>query len=139
MEKIRLHLKNDIGDLGKMIKELDRISNLWGLSMKDTMNINLLLEEIVTNIVFYAYDDEKDHSIVLSFEKIGNQIRIEVKDDGKPFNILEAREPDIEGKSLNERKIGGLGIHFVRHFSDEIHYDRKNDENILTIIKLIQS
>ena len=64
---------------------------------------------------------------------------LEVKDDGKPFNILEASEPDIEGKGLNERKIGGLGIHFVRHFSDDIHYERNNNENILTIIKLIQS
>ena len=88
MNKIRLHLKNDIKDLEVMIRELDRISSIWEIPMKQTMNLNLILEEVITNIVFYAYDDEKDHSIIVSLEKENDKIFICVEDDGKPFKLI---------------------------------------------------
>lgn len=137
MNKIRLHLKNDIKDLELMIRELDRISSLWQIPMRQTMNINLILEEIITNIVFYAYDDNKDHSIIVSLEKVNDTISIFVEDDGKPFNILEAEDPKLEDLDVEQRQIGGLGIHFVKKLADKIVYDRKEGKNILHIVKSI--
>ncbi len=116
-----MHLKNDIKDLELMIRELDRVSSLWKIPMKQTMNINLILEEIITNIVFYAYDDKKDHSIIVSLEKENNEIHICVEDDGQPFNMLEAKEPQIKDVDVDDRQIGGLGIYFVKKLAWFMH------------------
>jgi serine/threonine-protein kinase RsbW len=59
-------------------------------------------------------------------------MKVEVEDDGRPFNPLEAPPPDI-GKPLAEREVGGLGIHLVRKMMDELEYRRENDKNLLIL------
>jgi anti-sigma regulatory factor (Ser/Thr protein kinase) len=59
-------------------------------------------------------------------------IEIEIKDDGRPFNPLEAPPPDM-GKPLAAKQVGGLGIHLVREMMDELEYRRENDKNLLIL------
>jgi serine/threonine-protein kinase RsbW len=66
------------------------------------------------------------------------EIKAEVEDDGEPFNPLEAPEPDTE-KSLEERTIGGLGIHLVRKLMDRLEYKREGERNLLTVRKYRES
>jgi len=61
---------------------------------------------------------------------------VEVEDDGRQFNPLELPEPDLE-KKLEERPIGGLGIHLVRNLMDELEYRRTHNKNILIMKKKI--
>ncbi|MGH7846312.1 MAG: ATP-binding protein, partial [Candidatus Binatia bacterium] len=60
------------------------------------------------------------------------EVKAEVEDDGQPFNPLEAPEPDTT-KPLNERTIGGLGIHFARKLVDGFEYKRQGDRNLMAM------
>jgi len=104
------------------------------LDNKIVFDLNLVLDELVTNIIHYAYDDNDKHLINISLEKKENEIEIKIIDDGKKFNPLQKEEADIN-LSLEEREIGGLGIHIVRHKTDNISYERKNNQNILSLFK----
>ena len=67
---------------------------------------------------------------------VDNELVVKVEDDGREFNPLELPEPDLEQK-LEERPIGGLGIHLVRNLMDELDYKRTHNKNILTMKKKI--
>jgi anti-sigma regulatory factor (Ser/Thr protein kinase) len=94
--------------------------------------MKLALDEILTNIISYAYDDAKEHIIVIRLSLDQEKWTVEVEDDGRPFNPLNAPEPDTK-QLLGERPIGGLGIYLVRKLIDELEYRRQNDRNILVM------
>jgi anti-sigma regulatory factor (Ser/Thr protein kinase) len=94
--------------------------------------VNLVLEEIITNVISYGYEDSSEHEISVRLSWKDPRIEIEIKDDGRPFNPLEAPPPDM-GKPLVERQIGGLGIHLVRKMMDESEYRRESDKNFLVL------
>ena len=102
---------------------------------KKVYQINLALEEILVNIARYAYAPDKG-LIDISYEISDNpkQLKVIIKDKGKAFNPLEKEEPDLEA-SVQDRKIGGLGIYIVKNIVDDIKYQRINNENILEFIK----
>jgi serine/threonine-protein kinase RsbW len=95
-------------------------------------NVKVVLDEILTNIISYAYADAGEHSIVTRFSLEQGQLTVQVEDDGRPFNPLNAPEPDTK-QLLEERPIGGLGIYLVRKLIDELEYRRQNERNILVM------
>ena len=100
------------------------------------MEINLVLEELFTNVVFYAFDDKEDHIITLDFMLIDvHQMQICLADDGKPFNLLEKKMDNVVDKPLEDRKIGGLGIHFVREMMNNVEYRRQDEKNVVILTK----
>ncbi len=106
-----------------------------GVEHKKIYQVNLALEEILVNIAKYAYPDDKG-IIDISYE-IGDdnkQLKVVIKDKGIEFNPLEKEDPDLEA-SVENRKIGGLGIYIVKNIMDDIKYHRSNNENVLEIIK----
>ncbi len=135
---MKLVLKNNIDELTRLITAVELYGEENKIELKDIMNLSLVLEEIFTNIVFYAFNDNESHEIEVSFEKSGDAILLEVSDDGSEFNILEKPELDNLDKPAMERTIGGLGIHFVKKLMDEIIYNRIDDRNILKMKKLIE-
>jgi len=92
--------------------------------------INLAIEEIVTNIIKYGYDDTAPHAITVFLTLLPDTIRLRLEDDGHPFDPLQAPEPDIHA-SLDKRQVGGLGLLLVREIVGRIAYRRENDANIL--------
>lgn len=94
--------------------------------------VNLAIEEIVTNIIKYGYDDTDPHAITVNLTLFPDTIRLQLKDDGHPFDPLQTPEPDIH-VPLDQRKIGGLGLHLVRETASHIAYRRENGANILKI------
>ena len=102
---------------------------------KKVYQINLALEEILVNIARYAYVPGSG-KIDISYEISDNpkQLRVIIKDKGKAFNPLEKEEPDLDA-SVQDRKIGGLGIYIVKNIVDDIKYQRTNNENVLEFIK----
>jgi anti-sigma regulatory factor (Ser/Thr protein kinase) len=97
-------------------------------------DLNLALEEILTNIMSHGYVDEREHEIRVSLSLQPGAVRIEVEDDGRPFNPLQAPEVDTT-KPLDERMAGGLGIHLVRRLMDGLEYKRERERNRLTMRK----
>jgi serine/threonine-protein kinase RsbW len=103
------------------------------------MEMNLILEELVSNILFYAYDDEGSHEIRIRVEKERDELHLEVTDDGKPFNLLELPDDADYHEPAEKRKIGGLGIHFIKTLAGKIEYTRTGDRNIVKITKKFQT
>ena len=127
---------NQVEQLEELAGILETVSEEWDIPVKVSLNLNLVLEELITNIIFYGYDDKNEHLIYIRLYKKDNEIEIQIEDDGKEFNPLLVAEPDID-ESIENRKIGGLGIHFVRKIMDSMNYRRSDDKNILTLTKNI--
>jgi anti-sigma regulatory factor (Ser/Thr protein kinase) len=106
-----------------------------GASVKIQTQIEVAVEELFVNIAYYAYSPDIGNVVInveKDFEK--KQISFTFTDTGKPYNPLEKPDPDIT-LSAEERSIGGLGIYMVKKSMDDIRYEYKNGQNILTIMK----
>ena len=122
-------------NLPEVMAFLDGELEKAGCPMKTQMQIDLAADEIFSNISMYAYPSGTGEVTVrFESEDSAGVIWIVFLDTGTPFNPLEGKTPDIT-LSAEERPIGGLGIHLVRHIMDDIRYERKDDKNILTLIK----
>jgi len=133
MKQIKLNLTNDIGKLREIQLFLDEKAETWGLSPKLVFNLNLVLEELFSNIVFYAYDDLETHDIEFTFTLTDQVLVISIRENGKAFNPLERNEMISLDEKLENKKIGGLGIYLVKKLVDEVTYERVGDYNLLTI------
>ena len=95
--------------------------------------LNLVLEELGVNIVNYS---GATGDIEISLASDDERVTVEISDDGRPFNpLLDQETPDISAP-LDDRPVGGLGIHLVRSMMDEMRYSREDGKNKLAISKL---
>ena len=130
----RIELRNTLEDLPVLERALASFASDRGLTRDDLNRLNLVLEELMINVISYAYDDQDEHQIVVRLGLENDELVIEVEDDGRPFNPLEVPPPDLD-RPLIERQVGGLGLHLVRNFVDEIHYRRIEGKNVLSLSK----
>lgn len=106
----------------------------WPLDL--VFKVNLVLEEIVINVMNYAHD-EGLHPIEITLTSAADSLTIEVVDDGRPFDPLtDAPEPNTTA-DLQDRNVGGLGVHFVREMMDDVSYRREDGKNRLTMVALL--
>ena len=120
--------------------ELDRVSAAveelaeredWPPEM--VYRVTLVIEELVVNIINHGHDDGV-HDIEIAMASEPDALTVEITDDGRPFDPLsDAPEPDLDSL-LEDRPVGGLGIHLVRTMMDEVHYRREQDRNHTTLI-----
>jgi serine/threonine-protein kinase RsbW len=97
-------------------------------------DVCIALDEILTNITDYAYTDDAEHEIDIRFEVLDNVLEVVIEDGGAPFDPLAIPAPDVSAP-LHERRVVGVGIHFVRSLMDEVAYDRVGDRNRLVLRK----
>jgi len=97
---------------------------------------DLALEEHLTNVFNYGYDDKKFHEIRVRLSYDASSLQVEVEDDGRPYNPIE-QPPADTAAPLDQRGIGGLGVHLMRHFMDRLDYRREGNRNILCMTKRI--
>lgn len=131
-EVIAVELKNQLSEIERLARIVDDFGRRHQIEVQIIYTMKLALDEILTNIISYAYDDAREHIIVIRLSLDQEKWTVEVEDDGRPFNPLNAPEPDTK-QLLGERPIGGLGIHLVRKLIDELEYRRQNDRNILVM------
>lgn len=137
MEKIfSITLKNELSEITTLAEKLQELSETDFLIKKNIFKINLALDEIFTNIVSYGFPDNSESEIKIDFFKENDKLKMRIEDEGIEFNPLLMEKPDTE-LSAEDRKIGGLGIFFVRESMDNMEYERKNKKNILTLTKLL--
>jgi len=94
--------------------------------------MNLALDEVLSNIVKYAYNASKHGSIDVELAYARGRLTAVVEDAGRPFDPLKFKRPDNAGP-LNDRRQGGLGILFVKRLVDSVLYDRSGGRNRLTL------
>ncbi|MCY4498969.1 MAG: ATP-binding protein [Rhodospirillaceae bacterium] len=96
--------------------------------------INLSIDELLTNTINYGYDDGARHRIDIAVHMDGSVIVVEITDDAKPFDPSGVAQPDTD-IPLEDRPVGGLGIHLVREMMDGFRYRRSGEHNIVTFTK----
>lgn len=131
-----LRIKNDVNELAALTQKLEELGEQWQLSVALVTNLNLVLEEAISNIIFYAFEDKNEHPIDLDFVLEDKQMTITITDDGKPFDPTKKESPDIT-LSADEREVGGLGIFLMGKIMDSLKYKRENKKNILILKKEI--
>jgi len=109
----------------------------YNCPMKDQMQINIAVDELVSNIAYYAYNpDIGPATIRISVTEDPLEVEVSFIDHGKPYDPLKKADPDT-GLPLEERGVGGLGIYMVKQTMDDIQYEYKDGNNILSIKKKI--
>ena len=130
-----LVMRNDIEQIPTLAEWIDSLDIPTELNMP----VNLAIEEAVSNVMLYAYPGTSGQVLVeytKHQEPQGQQLIFTITDSGVPFDPTQKPDADIT-LSAEERAIGGLGIHLVRQIMDEVTYERRDDKNILTLVKHI--
>ena len=102
------------------------------LTPKTEYAMTLSLEEMLTNVIKYAYDDDQQHNINISVHVGDTEAVMQLTDNGHEFNPLAEPEPDLD-QSIEDRPIGGLGLHLVRSMTQRVEYERRDSQNTLTM------
>lgn len=136
MEKICVQATKD--GMAEMMKCLTALLETRHCSGKDRMEFEIAMEELLVNVVHYAYGDGQG-DMTAEYEMVEKDRRnvsfkIVVTDEGIPYNPLNREDPDIT-LSAEERSIGGLGIFMARKFLDSLEYAYEDGKNCLTVTK----
>jgi anti-sigma regulatory factor (Ser/Thr protein kinase) len=134
MSSATLRLSNQLAELERASRWLEEFGRREGLPPRMIFEVNLALDEILTNVISYGYEPGETHGIVVELTLLPQTLRVEVEDDGRPFNPIDVPEPDFD-KPVAERPIGGLGVHLVRQVMDKVEYRRVEGRNRLTMTK----
>ena len=126
-----------IQEIPRIRKDLEFLEQEWAISKSEIRQILVIIEEIFSNIVRYAYEDKKEHTIDLSLDYSDAQIEIEIIDDGIAFNPLEYQLGPLADPATSDA--GGMGLTLVRAFSSNISYTRCSGKNHLKISKKVKS
>ncbi len=127
--------KNDLVELERLKAALDEAAEAFAIPPKVLFEINVSLDELLTNVISYGFPDGGEHEIQLEIEPIPDGLKMVLSDGGAPFNPIEAEEPDLDCP-VEERRIGGLGIMFVRKMMNTMDYAREGDRNVVTLTKV---
>lgn len=131
--QLSLKLKAEREELDRITAEVEDLGMQENWSPDLVFRVNLVLEEMVLNIIDYGTEEGVGEiEIILTLR--GDSLTIEIIDDGSPFDPLsDAPDPDLDA-TLEERRVGGLGIHLARTMMDDMRYRREQDKNHLTMV-----
>lgn len=121
-----------------MNRFLEETAEAFGLDSSLLMSLNLVMEEAVSNIIFYAYKkEETDKSIGISVTLEDDLLTVVLTDTGRPFDPTAREDPDVS-LSAEDRPIGGLGIFLIKKMMDRVVYRREADKNVFIMSKKIK-
>jgi serine/threonine-protein kinase RsbW len=130
-------IKNELTEIARLAEQVEEFGVNNNIEPRYIFNINLSLDELLTNTINYGYDDHEEHVILINMYLAESEVVIQIKDDGMPFNSLDMPDPDLS-RELEERPAGGLGIYLVRTMMDHVEYVRQGDHNIITMHKRLE-
>ena len=124
-------------NLSEVTAFIDELLEQADCPMKTRMQIELAAEEIFVNIAHYAYAPEKgDATIRVELTEEPKEARITFIDRGRPYDPLQKTDPDVT-LSAEERSIGGLGVFMTKKVMDDVSYEYRSGQNILTLKKIL--
>lgn len=135
MSKSFLTIRNDTSDIRRLARWAGMFCEANDAPATEN-RLTLVLEELLTNVVSYGYDDDDAHEIHVSLEVKDGVLTSVFDDDGRPFNPHDAQKPVMDGP-LEERSVGGLGIHLILTIMDSVEYERVDGRNRTTMTMAI--
>ncbi len=141
MERTTINLRDDMQELARLRDLVDALGRKQGWSAQVLGDVQLALEESATNVIHYAFRTggaapalAGEHEFAVRLDCTGEELTVELEDDGPPFDPLALPPPDFESP-LEEMRVGGWGIHLVRQVMDETAYRRQDGKNLLILKK----
>ena len=135
----RLIMKNEMTEVGRLRGFFFSVCREHGIDDETAKTLNLALEEWVANVIGYAYPKGMRGHVEVTADVKDEVLTLVIKDHGTPFDPTQHAEVDIDAE-LDERTIGGLGIHLVRNIMDTVEYQRTADGyNRLVLTKSLNS
>ncbi len=128
----QIKLPANLENLPKLIESVSRCVKKQGFNPGKVTEIEIALEEALVNIISHAYQNNIGDIKITCFLDDNKRFTIAIEDTGAHFDVLSVDQPNLTSK-ISERKIGGLGIFFIRKLMDGVLYQRKGNKNILTL------
>ena len=135
---VELRLANDLDSLAGLAERVERFGAEQRLPASVVNALNVALDEAVSNAINHGYEAGAPGEIAVRLRRDADRVEVEVEDDGRPFDPLQAPPPDLS-LPLERRPIGGLGIHLIRNLMDEVSYARIGGRNVLKMVKHLSS
>jgi anti-anti-sigma factor len=124
----------DLGGVARVQDTFGEFAETNGVPAAARRSMNVVLDELLTNTVTHGLAGREDGSVTIDVELHPDRLAVTLADDGKPFDPFGRGAPDTT-LSVEERPIGGLGIHLVRQLVDEVSYHRRDDRNVVVLVK----
>ncbi|WP_029898504.1 ATP-binding protein [Desulfohalovibrio reitneri] len=136
MDEFVFTLENRLSELETLRHRLEEFAAMHGLTCSCLFRVNLALDEVVTNIVSYGFEEEGGHLVEVRLRLEGGVLTVEIRDDAPPFDPTTAPMPKLE-LPPEDRPVGGLGLHLVRNVMDGVEYVRRDGINVLILTKTL--
>jgi serine/threonine-protein kinase RsbW len=121
-----------IGELRPMSEWFQGLAATAGLDPDTAWQAEVCLNEAASNIILYGHEDGIAHPITVEIEPLASGLRMTLIDDGRPFNPAEPRDLPLT-RTIEEMRVGGLGLHLLQSFTSEIQYRRDGNRNVLVL------
>ena len=128
----KISIINKLEEIETVVEHFDMFCEKNNIAMQYNQKINLSLDDLINNIISYGYQDDLEHTIEVEFTVYKEKILVIVEDDAIPFNPFEGKSVDTS-LSIDDREIGGLGIHLVKNLMSTYTYERKTNKNIVVL------
>jgi serine/threonine-protein kinase RsbW len=138
MTQTETRIRNRHAEMPAVVGMVERFGAEHRIPRNVVNDLNVALDEVLNNIISYAYLPGEQSDILVRLTMRPGEITVEIEDRGGPFDPLEAPLPDLSAP-LRERKVGGLGIHFVKQLMDDVAYARVADTNRLRLRKRLDA
>ncbi|MBL4648553.1 MAG: ATP-binding protein [Aureispira sp.] len=131
----KIVIKNTIEEVQRAIRAFETFATQYTIPNNIMMKVNIVLDELLSNIVKYSFPDGEEHEIDITIELFTTgKLIIQLTDAGIPFNPFDTPEPDLS-IPLEDREVGGLGILLVKKLMDSYSYKRQVNLNITSMVK----
>ena len=134
-DALELKVTNRLEEIDRVNKRFNDFARQQGVPEADRRRLNLVFDELLNNIISYGFEDETEHQIAIEVVVTGARLQVTITDDGRPFNPFRQVTPPYAELSIDERPIGGLGVHLVRNVMDSVSYERHSGSNVVTLEK----
>ena len=137
-DQLILAVADRLSEIPLVAARVEKFCAAAGIPPSLGYTINLALEELLTNTISYGFDSKSgpSHAIEVRIRREGEEVVIEMSDNGRPFDPLQAPAPDLDA-SIEDRLVGGLGVYLVKTMMDDMQYSYKDGRNRVTLKKRI--
>jgi anti-sigma regulatory factor (Ser/Thr protein kinase) len=136
VETKRMRIASGRSEISTVLDAFAELCTRHDLSDEVRRSVSLVLDDLLANVVSYAFDDDEVHAIDVQMALGEDRLTVTVQDRGRPFDPFGRPPPDTMAP-LQERKVGGLGIHLVEELMDEASYERQDGKNLVTVVKYL--
>ncbi len=126
-----------IQEIPTIREDLTKLQSLWAIPDSEMRQVRLIIEEIFSNIIRFAFTDSEEHIVQVQLKTGNDEISIRITDDGIPFNPMEYHQGATTDPASSVD--GGMGLTLIKTFSNSITYERVENNNQLLITKKIKS